>query len=294
MNTIWSTYVQSIGTLYNTRSLRFSDIFMDKYKDVFDIEGKKKILEIGCGPGALAESLFRWYPNAQISAIDRDSNFIEFANKQASHINFSEGDAIALPFGTESFDVTVSNTVAEHIDPEKFYSEQYRVLKENGVCLVLSARRGINISAPCIKEMSEFEKDVWQRVDKYCTEVNKKYDVCSYPQNEAEMPLCMEKYGFKNVSTEYITVNLTPDNPVYSKEMAHAMINANRQCAIDSVDGLLNIASGVVSCSEVEELKLLVNAKYDKRLELYDKGIKQWDTNVSVTMIMRGVKRRGE
>lgn len=30
--------------------------------------------------------------------------------------------------------------------------------------------------------------------------------------------------------------------------------------------------------------------KYDKRIELYDKGIKQWDTNMSVTMIMRGVK----
>lgn len=103
----------------------------------------------------------------------------------------------------------------------------------------------------------------------------------------------MENRRFKNVTTEYITVNLTPDNPVYSKEMAHDMINANRQCAIDSVEGLLSIASYVVSCSEVDELKRLVNAKYDKRLELYDKGIKQWDTNVSVTMIMRGVKHRG-
>lgn len=290
MNTIWSTYVQSIGTLYNTRSLRFSDIFMGKYKNVFDIEGKKKILEIGCGPGALAQSLSRWYPDAQLSAIDRDSNFIDFAKKKAPYINFTEGDATALPFESESFDVTISNTVAEHIAPEKFYGEQYRVLKENGVCLVLSARRGINIAAPCIKEMSEFEKEIWQLADKYYAELNKKYDVCPYPQNEAEMPLCMEKYGFKNVTTEYITVNLTPDNPVYSKEMAYAMINANRQCAIDSVNGLLNIASDVVSGSEVEELKRLVNAKYDKRLELYNKSIKQWDTNVSVTMIMRGEK----
>jgi len=30
--------------------------------------------------------------------------------------------------------------------------------------------------------------------------------------------------------------------------------------------------------------------KYDKRIELYDKGVKQWDTNMSVTMIMRGIK----
>lgn len=42
--------------------------------------------------------------------------------------------------------------------------------------------------------------------------------------------------------------------------------------------------------SEVEELRHVINAKYDKRLELYNSGIKQWDTNVSVTMIIRGIK----
>ncbi len=76
MNTIWSTYVQSIGTLYNSRVLRFSDMFKHKYTDVFGIDDNAKILEIGCGPGALAESLARWYPLAQIYGLDRDSNFI--------------------------------------------------------------------------------------------------------------------------------------------------------------------------------------------------------------------------
>lgn len=290
MNTIWSTYVQNIGTLYDSRSLRFSDFFKSKYADLFAIDDKKKILEIGCGPGALAESLDRWYPNAEVSAMDRDSNFIEFAKKKASHIQFLEGDATALPFENESFDVTISNTVAEHIEPSKFYGEQYRVLKENGVCLVLSARKGITISAPCIMEESEFEKEIWQRAEKFFAETVKKYDICAYAQNEAELPLNMEKYGFRNVTTEYVTVNLTPDNPIYSKETAYAMINANRQGDLDSVESLLHVAADVVTAEEVEELKRLVNVKYDKRLALYDAGQKQWDTNMSVTMIARGVK----
>lgn len=134
MNTIWSSYLQSIGTLYDSRSLRFSDIFMDKYKNAFLIEGKQKILEIGCGPGALAEALFRWYPAAQIYGVDRDSNFIDFARGRNQHINFLEGDANNLSFENKSFDVTISNTVVEHIEPLKFYGEQYRVLKENGMC----------------------------------------------------------------------------------------------------------------------------------------------------------------
>ena len=45
-----------------------------------------------------------------------------------------------------------------------------------------------------------------------------------------------------------------------------------------------------MTASEVEELKRLVNAKYDKRILLYDQGVKQWDTNVSITMVVRGVK----
>ena len=290
MNTIWSTYVQSIGTLYDSRVLRFSDMFKSKYTDVFRIDDKTSLLEISCGPGALAESLARWYPWAQILGIDRDSNFIEFARKTAPQIEFSEGDATELPYENNSFDVTISNTVAEHIEPAKFYGEQYRVLKENGVCIVLSARKGINISAQCIREESDLEKEIWKRVDKYFREIDEKYAVCAYSQNEMEMPLCMEQYGFRNVTTDYITINLTPDNPIYPKEMAYAMINANRKGAVDNIESLTQIGKGIVSDSEIEELKHIVNAKYDKRIELYDNGIKQWDTNVSLTMIMRGIK----
>lgn len=290
MNTIWSTYVQSVGTLYESRLLRFSDQFKEKYQNAFQIDNQLRILEIGCGPGSLAKSLQRWYPSSNITGIDRDTNFINFARKQASTISFIEGDATNLPFENESFDVTISNTVAEHIEPEKFYREQYRVLKENGICLVLSARKGINIVAPCIQNESEFEKEIWQRTEKYFKENIDKYSICAYPQNEAEMPLSMEKYGFRDVTTEYVTINLTPDNPIYSKEMAYAMINANRRGDIDGIDALKHSASDVVTEEEINELKRLVNLKYDKRLKLYDDGIKQWDTNMSVTMILRGIK----
>ncbi|MBQ8278487.1 MAG: hypothetical protein IJZ23_01430 [Roseburia sp.] len=57
-----------------------------------------------------------------------------------------------------------------------------------------------------------------------------------------------------------------------------------------SIESLLHVAADVVNRDEVEELKRLVNAKYDKRLALYDAGKKQRDTNMSVTMIVRGVK----
>ena len=47
MNTQWSTYVQRAETLYQSRVLRFSDSFREKYKNAFSIDEKASILEIG-------------------------------------------------------------------------------------------------------------------------------------------------------------------------------------------------------------------------------------------------------
>lgn len=88
MNTIWSDFVQNTGTLYASRMLRFSDAYMAAYRKMFDIDGRKRFLEIGCGPGALAQALARWYPGAEVIGIDRDAAFVQYAAQQAPHIQF--------------------------------------------------------------------------------------------------------------------------------------------------------------------------------------------------------------
>ena len=119
MNTTWSDYIQGIPTLYESRRLRFSDAFAPQFKALFALNAEKplKILEIGCGPGALCGVLHRWYPQAVVTGLDRDSAFIRFAQEHEKGIRFLEGDAAALPFADNSFDVKISNTVAEHIEP---------------------------------------------------------------------------------------------------------------------------------------------------------------------------------
>lgn len=266
MNTIWSTCLQKTGTLYLSRSLRFSDLFQAAYSDAFRIDGKKRILEIGCGPGALTQSLHRWYPDAQVLGTDRDSAFIAFAAEKAKDIPFMEADATNLPFDEGTFGVTISNTVQEHVEPAKFFGEQYRVLQPNGVCLVLSARRGINIQAPCIATLTQLETEIYARTEAYFKAADETYNVCGYPLSEAELPQAMQQYGFLDVSTHYLTINLTPDNPEYTKDMAYAMINANRQVELDSVDSLAHIAPSIVRADEIAELKRIKNAKYDERL----------------------------
>lgn len=293
MNTNWSDYVQGVGTLYLSRMLRFSDQHRQAYMQAFDLDGARRLrmLELGCGPGALTQSLARWYPNADITAIDLDSAFIEFAAHRAPGLRFIEADATALPFEDGEFDVTISNTVQEHIAPERFFGEQHRVLKRGGVCLVLSARRGVNIEADCVAQQSDFERDIWARVSERCRNMDRDLGVGRYAMSERELPQAMEAHGFDNVSTHYIAVNLTPDDPDVSPEAAHAMIDAQRRMRLDAVQSLEQIAPDVVGKAELSELEAHVNRRYDERLALYDAGKRQWDVSVSLTMVVRGVKR---
>lgn len=290
MNCIWSKYVQGIKTLYYSRKLRFDDMFSEQYKQLFELDFSKhiKILEVGCGPGALAEALHRWYPQADITAIDRDSEFIRFAKENKKDVTFLEADAVNLPFEDNTFDVTISNTVSEHIEPSKFYGEQFRVLKPGGICLVLSSRKGINITPSCMA-LNDFEQQFWEKYSQYDDSMSR-YDVCKYPMSEAELPLTMAEYGFQKIKTGFATIDLTPDHPRFSSDMAYNMINANRYTSIDAIEATLHTMPDLVTIEETEEMKHFVNAKYDMRIEQYDRGEKQWDTNVSIIMVVRGIK----
>ena len=100
--------------------------------------------------------------------------------------------------------------------------------------------------------------------------------------SEAELPASMEKHGFMNVTTGYAIIDLTPDATKYSDKMAEAMIEAERLSSLEAINS--------IQSDHADKAIAAVNRKYDERLELYRAGKKQWDTSVSVTMIIRGTK----
>ncbi len=290
MNHFWSDRIQSIGTLDSSRKLRFSDRFQNAYTELFRLEEGARILEIGCGTGALCRALKRWYPSAEVVGLDRDDAFIDYARERNTGETYRKGDATALPFADGSFDVTISNTVSEHVEPSGFFGEQRRVLRDGGVCLLLSARRGIQHPAACVREESAFEMEIWERVDADFRRAAKENGVGAYALNEMELPAAMEKYGFRDVETHYLAINLTPDDPFYTPEEARDMINANRQNDLDNIERMESVAPGAVSKADRDRLVRLVNERYDRRLALYEAGEKQWDVTLGLTMLLRGVK----
>lgn len=290
MNNTWSAYIQGTQTLYLTRRLRFHDLFREQYRPHFALDEAKplRILEIGCGPGALAGALHRWYPKAEIVGIDRDTEFIRFAQEHEPGVTFMEGDATALPFPDGSFDVTISNTVSEHIEPSRFYAEQLRVLKSGGVCLVLSARRGLHAGAACL-EASEAEKTFGERFMRE-DDSNERFAVCQYPLSEAELPLTMARHGFAQISSAFALIDLTPDHPRFPADVARDMIEAGRQTALEALNTARRLSPELATEDVIGSFTAETNERFDRRLALYEQGEKQWDTAVSITQIVRGVK----
>ena len=290
MNVIWSSAIQGPHTLYLSRLLRFDDALAPQYRPLFGLDEDRplRILEIGCGPGALSGALRRWYPRASFTGMDRDSAFIRFAQAHEKGVTFLEGDATALPFPDGAFDVTISNTVSEHIEPSAFYGEQRRVLKPGGVCLVLSSRRGIHQPAPALAP-TELETQFWQKARR-ADDVLKRHAVCQYPMNEAELPAAMARYGFSDVSTGYVAVALTPDQPGLPAETARRILEAERQEDLESIAAVERSVPDCFSEEEFDAIRRIVQAKHDLRLAQYEDGEKQWDTSVSIIMVIRGRK----
>ena len=289
MDTIWSRYVQGCMTLYSSRRLRFHDRFRHRFAELFALEDRPlRILEVGCGPGALAGALHRWYPQAEIIGLDRDREFVRFAREHEPGVLFREGDAMALPFPEGQFDVTISNTVQEHVEPSGFFGEQLRVLRPGGVCLVLSSRRGLHAGAPCL-EWDEGEKAFWGKVTELDDSMEK-YGICRYPMSEAELPAAMEKYGFRNVQTGYVLADLTPDDPRVSPALAREMILSGKVNDLEALDSAALTLGERIRPEERERIRERIEEKYARRLEQYARGEKQWDTSVSVIMVLRGVK----
>ncbi|MBO6040281.1 MAG: methyltransferase domain-containing protein [Oscillospiraceae bacterium] len=289
MDTVWSQVIQGCMTLYTSRRLRFDDRFRDRWLPLFDLSDKPlRILEIGCGPGALAETLKRWYPKAEIIGLDRDREFIRFARERVQGVEFLTGDATDLPFPASSFDVTISNTVQEHVEPGAFFGEQLRVLRPGGVCLVLSTRKGLHIAAPCLA-WNEEERTFWEKVTALDDSMEK-YGICRYPMSEAELPAAMERHGFRDVRTGYAAVDLTPDDPAVAPDLAREMILSGKYNDAEALEAAARTLGDKLDAAEVESIRRRIDVKYEARLEQYARGEKQWETVVNLIIVLRGVK----
>lgn len=103
-----------------------------------------RVLDLGCGTGALTLVLARRHPEAAIHAIDPDPKALARARAKAAQaglaVAFEQGFADALPYPDASFEHVVSSLVIHHLEPaqkDAAFREVARVLAPGGALHVL-------------------------------------------------------------------------------------------------------------------------------------------------------------
>ncbi|WP_207682385.1 class I SAM-dependent methyltransferase [Desulfonema magnum] len=107
-----------------------------------------KILDAGCGFGAVAIQLAKTFPDAEIIGTDLGEPLLNLAQSLteqagcADQITLVKGDVKELDFETDAFDVVV-NTFMAHIvdDPVAMFNEIERLATPGGKIMITDLRR---------------------------------------------------------------------------------------------------------------------------------------------------------
>jgi len=127
-NPAWTEKASAYDEHFATIADQAIGPILDSVGDV----ARRDVLDICCGTGNLAgEVLAR---GGRVTAIDFAPTMIEIARSKFAGANFQVGDAEALPFPNQSFDVALCSFGLWHMSaPDMALAEAARVLRKDGV-----------------------------------------------------------------------------------------------------------------------------------------------------------------
>ncbi len=89
------------------------------------IPGAPRIVEVGCGSGYVSRFVHRVRPDSTYVGVDASQAMLDLARTRNPSVEFVEGNALALPFADDSFDVVIDGAALIHIGDERRAMAEY-------------------------------------------------------------------------------------------------------------------------------------------------------------------------
>jgi SAM-dependent methyltransferase len=128
--------VWAAGALYEPYVGRWSRLVAPGFLERLAVPAGRDWLDIGCGTGALTQTILDHASPTSVTGVDPSPGFIEYAKAHVTggRASFEVGDAQSLPIDTASVDAAVAGLVLNFVpQPPRAVGEMARVVRPGGV-----------------------------------------------------------------------------------------------------------------------------------------------------------------
>src|SRR6478736_3672813 len=113
---------------------RYSTLLAPQFADLAGIGSGQRVLDVGCGPGALTTELVERLGAASVAAVDPSESFVAAARARLPDVDIRQSSAEQLPFSDDEFNAAHAQLVVHFMaDPVAGLAEMRRVTRPGGV-----------------------------------------------------------------------------------------------------------------------------------------------------------------
>ena len=113
---------------------RYSLLLSPQLADLAGVRAGQRVLDVGCGPGALTTELVGRLGPEDVAAVDPSEPFVVAARARNPGVDVRQASAERLPFPDRAFDAAVAQLVVHFMaDPIAGLAEMARVTRRDGV-----------------------------------------------------------------------------------------------------------------------------------------------------------------
>ena len=113
---------------------RYSRLLSAQLAELAGVRGGQRVLDVGCGPGALTAELVKRLGPGAVTAVDPSEPFVAAARARNPGVTVLQASAELLPFPDRTFDTALAQLVVHFMsDPVAGLTEMARVTRRHGV-----------------------------------------------------------------------------------------------------------------------------------------------------------------